>query len=63
MNKKSKNHVSMNNVLVELNYIEGLDHNDYLKLYEVFEKPDAREWFMNMFVNLRKNWVFSVLNR
>nr|DAD36014.1 TPA_asm: hypothetical protein HUJ06_006654 [Nelumbo nucifera] len=63
MNKKSENHVSMSNVLAELNSFEGLDHNDYLKLYEVFEKSDAREWFMNVPVNLRKNWVFGVLNR
>nr|DAD48963.1 TPA_asm: hypothetical protein HUJ06_018900 [Nelumbo nucifera] len=62
MNKKLENHVSMSNVLAELNSIEGMDHNDYLKLYEMVEKVDAREWFMNMPVNLKKIWVFGVLN-
>nr|DAD39117.1 TPA_asm: hypothetical protein HUJ06_013440 [Nelumbo nucifera] len=63
MNKKPEKHFSMSNVLADLNSIEGLDHNDYIKLYEVFEKLDAREWFMNMPDNLRKNWVLGVLNR
>nr|DAD37985.1 TPA_asm: hypothetical protein HUJ06_008626 [Nelumbo nucifera] len=33
LNKKPENHVSMSNVLAELNSIEGMNHNDYLKLY------------------------------
>nr|DAD18297.1 TPA_asm: hypothetical protein HUJ06_019760 [Nelumbo nucifera] len=52
---------SMSCVLVDVNTIKGLDHNDYVKIYEVFHNLDAREFFMNMPPTLRKSWVMSAM--
>ncbi|XP_019055292.1 PREDICTED: L10-interacting MYB domain-containing protein-like [Nelumbo nucifera] len=54
---------SISTFLDEINTMEGLTHIDYCKLFEVFEKASAREWYMKMPPDIRRNWISDILKK